>query len=309
MASFRHALLQGYPDRVAKRREPGSPRVLLASGHGAVIAEESGVRGGEYLVALDVQAGRRGEPRRARTARQDRSADPDGEHRRTGVAVTDRDPRRARARSGVGDRRAHTRATTTAASCCRNGTRRPTPTKRRGCSLPRTSRAGLTAADEQLLRRLRFAGLEPDVAGLVADAARQSRSLARHRSRARARLERRGTSSTAPRRRRSPSRADDPHPLDYQADGSVVRHGEAAGALRPWRHAAHRRTRGAGAPRPDRAQRPAGADDARSSQLLGTHVPGGAQGAARPVPEAPLAGRSVDGRPDRANEAADVAQG
>ena len=69
-ASFRHALLQGYPDRVAKRREPGSPRVLLASGHGAVVSEESGVRGGEYLVALDVQAERRGEagPRTNRAA-------------------------------------------------------------------------------------------------------------------------------------------------------------------------------------------------------------------------------------------------
>ena len=35
---------------------PGSPRVVLASGHGAVIAPESGVREGELLVALDVQA-------------------------------------------------------------------------------------------------------------------------------------------------------------------------------------------------------------------------------------------------------------
>ncbi len=57
-AAFRRALLSGYPDRVARRREPGSPNVLLASGTGATIAPESGVRDGEFLIALDVHAGR-----------------------------------------------------------------------------------------------------------------------------------------------------------------------------------------------------------------------------------------------------------
>jgi ATP-dependent helicase HrpB len=54
-AEFRHAVLAGYPDRVAQRREAGSPRVRLASGAGAVVASESGVRDGEFLVALDVR--------------------------------------------------------------------------------------------------------------------------------------------------------------------------------------------------------------------------------------------------------------
>ena len=53
-ATFRRAILAGYPDRVAQRREPGSPSVRLASGAGATIAPESGVRDGEFLVALDV---------------------------------------------------------------------------------------------------------------------------------------------------------------------------------------------------------------------------------------------------------------
>jgi ATP-dependent helicase HrpB len=48
------ALLAGYPDRVARRRETGSPRLVLASGTGAVLARESGVRGGDFLVAVDV---------------------------------------------------------------------------------------------------------------------------------------------------------------------------------------------------------------------------------------------------------------
>jgi ATP-dependent helicase HrpB len=53
-ADFRRAVLAGYPDRVAQRREPGSANVRIASGTGAAIAAESGVREGEFLVALDV---------------------------------------------------------------------------------------------------------------------------------------------------------------------------------------------------------------------------------------------------------------
>jgi ATP-dependent helicase HrpB len=53
----RRALLAGYPDRVAMRREPGSLRLLLSSGTGAVLAKESGMHDGEFLVALDVSGG------------------------------------------------------------------------------------------------------------------------------------------------------------------------------------------------------------------------------------------------------------
>ena len=53
-ADFRRAIFAGYPDRIAQRREPGSTSVKLASGSGATIAPESGVRAGEWLVALDV---------------------------------------------------------------------------------------------------------------------------------------------------------------------------------------------------------------------------------------------------------------
>ena len=63
--AFRQAVLAGYPDRVARRRA-GNPtkglpplntdKVTLATGHGAVMGRESGVRDGEWLVALDVAA-------------------------------------------------------------------------------------------------------------------------------------------------------------------------------------------------------------------------------------------------------------
>jgi ATP-dependent helicase HrpB len=53
--SFRRAVFAGYPDRVAKRRN--ADRVTLATGHGAVMGRDSGVRDGDWLVALDVTSG------------------------------------------------------------------------------------------------------------------------------------------------------------------------------------------------------------------------------------------------------------
>jgi len=51
---FLRSILSGFPDRVARRREPGSSNVLMSSGTGAVLAPESGVRDCEFLIALDV---------------------------------------------------------------------------------------------------------------------------------------------------------------------------------------------------------------------------------------------------------------
>jgi ATP-dependent helicase HrpB len=52
--AFRRAVLAGYPDRVARRREPKSDRFLLASGTGARLGRESGVHDAELIVAVDV---------------------------------------------------------------------------------------------------------------------------------------------------------------------------------------------------------------------------------------------------------------
>jgi len=54
-ATLRRALLAGYPDRVAMRREPKSPRLLLSSGTGATMAREADDGRGEFLVVLDIQ--------------------------------------------------------------------------------------------------------------------------------------------------------------------------------------------------------------------------------------------------------------
>jgi len=57
--ALRHALFTGYADRLAKRRPGSRDRFLLASGHGAALAREAGGVDGEYIVALDVMAGER----------------------------------------------------------------------------------------------------------------------------------------------------------------------------------------------------------------------------------------------------------
>ena len=51
---FRRAVLAGYPDRVARRRAPGSDRFLMANGSGARLGRESGVINAEFIVAVDV---------------------------------------------------------------------------------------------------------------------------------------------------------------------------------------------------------------------------------------------------------------
>ena len=53
-AVLRRALLAGYPDRVAMRREPGSARLLLSSGTGATLAREIDDGRGEFLVVLEI---------------------------------------------------------------------------------------------------------------------------------------------------------------------------------------------------------------------------------------------------------------
>ena len=53
-AALHRALLAGYPDRVAMRREPKSPRLLLSSGTGATMAREIDDGHGDFLVVLDI---------------------------------------------------------------------------------------------------------------------------------------------------------------------------------------------------------------------------------------------------------------
>lgn len=52
------AVLAAFPDRLARRRAPGSERALLAGGRGVVLSEESAVGEAELFCALELDAGR-----------------------------------------------------------------------------------------------------------------------------------------------------------------------------------------------------------------------------------------------------------
>ncbi len=54
------ALLAAYPDRVARRREAGSPRGVMVGGRGVRLAEESAVLEAELFLCVDLDAGRSG---------------------------------------------------------------------------------------------------------------------------------------------------------------------------------------------------------------------------------------------------------
>ncbi len=152
-ASFRRALLAGYPDRVARRRSPGSPRVLLESGHGAVLGPESNVRGGEFLIALDVTAGRRGEGSEARI-------------RMASVVEREWLPVTGRRLEHSFDREAGV-VRAVARDCygaivLAEHPQPPDPAEAARLLVDAYLAAGLSADDWQLVRRLRFAGMDAD---------------------------------------------------------------------------------------------------------------------------------------------------
>jgi len=209
-ARFRHALLQGYPDRVARRRATGSARVLLASGHGAVVSQESGVRDGDFLIALDAQAGRRGEP----------------EARIRLASVVDREWLRP-TDTRVEHEFDHASGTVRAYSRDYYGAivlseRAATPDPGRSSDLLASAyiAAGLNDTGERLVRRLRFAGFEVDVQALVVGAARGSKSISDiDLTRDMPWQKRQDLDRLAPERLTVPSGRS--HRLDYQADGTV----------------------------------------------------------------------------------------
>ena len=155
-SGLQRALLLGFPDRVARRREPGSPRLLLAAGTGATLGPESGVTDGEFLVALDVSGGDGGEPRVRVASRVER----------TWLLPT----RREVVHRLEGDR-------VRAFECdfydaLPLGERRvaPDPAETERLLLLRLRERGFGVEGEAVLRRLRFAGLAADVEALFASA-------------------------------------------------------------------------------------------------------------------------------------------
>jgi ATP-dependent helicase HrpB len=166
--AFRRALLAGYPDRVARRRAPGSPRVLLESGHGAVLGPESNVRGGEFLIALDVTAGRRREGSEARirmASLVEREWLPATETRLEHSFDPEAGAVRAVSRDYYG------------AIVLTERPQVPDAAETERLLVDAYLARGLSADDWQLVRRMRFAGMNADPRALADSAARQRHRL------------------------------------------------------------------------------------------------------------------------------------
>jgi ATP-dependent helicase HrpB len=166
--ALRHALFTGYADRLGKRRAAGSDRITLASGHGASLARESGVRDGDYLVALDVIAAERegnAESRIRMASRVERDwiepTSVDVEHHIDVASGRVRAARIARYDAIVFSETPIAPDRAAAMSLLRDAWLAREPDE----------------ATTQFLRRLRFAGVEVDVPALVEQAAASANRL------------------------------------------------------------------------------------------------------------------------------------
>jgi ATP-dependent helicase HrpB len=206
--SLRRALLHGFPDRLAQRRAPRSPRLLLSSGPGAVLGPESGVEEGELLLALEVswsgpeavvRVASRVEPEWALPDRREEATEWDAERQEARGVV-----RECRGAITLAVRPARPDAARAAALVAEAWLAR-----------------GPDAEEEQLLRRLAFAGVAVEGAALALRACVGLTRLADVRL----------VSVLDERERRALDRhapADLPVPsgrrvrLDYRADGTVA---------------------------------------------------------------------------------------
>ena len=212
--TLRRAIFDAWPDRVARRRAPGSNRFVLASGHGAALGRESGVRDGEFVAALDVVGGSSRSGASEALIRMASRVEPDWivPTRRETAHLFDAASGKVRASERWYYRDLLLRESPVAAD-------------------PEAAGAILAAAilergpgeeTATLLRRLRFAGIEVDPAGLV-------RSALAGRTEAPDRLDRAAYLPAAAARslaRRGPETIPLPSGrtarLEYREDGGVV---------------------------------------------------------------------------------------
>lgn len=162
------AMFSGYPDRLARRREPGSARLLLASGQGAALARESAVRQAEFLVALEVHGVSRAAAAAEALVRSASAV------RREWIA-----PTRIETEHWLDDTGTVRAAERTFYDALPIGERGRPPDPERAAEIITAEllRRPLDERNEQLLRRLRFAGVEVDLARTLRAAADGRRSL------------------------------------------------------------------------------------------------------------------------------------
>lgn len=87
--ALRRALFVAWADRLAKRREAGSPRALLTGGRGVRLAEESAVRRADLFVAIDLDDSKSDEARVRRASAVEREWLDDPVLGSAGVTVAD----------------------------------------------------------------------------------------------------------------------------------------------------------------------------------------------------------------------------
>jgi len=167
-ADFRRAILAGYPDRVAQRRESKSPRLLLSTGAGATLSSQSGVVDGEFLVALDVRV-------------STRPNDPDAQVRL--ASIVDRDwlrPTSVETVHRFDQARAAVKAVAIERYDALTLSEKPVdvdPEQRAALLTKAWLERGPRDNERQLLQRLRFAGVGLDRAELARRAALAARDL------------------------------------------------------------------------------------------------------------------------------------
>jgi len=200
---FRRAMFAGYPDRVARRREPNAPNVLLSSGTGATIGRESGVRDAEFLVAVDITNG---------VIRIASAVDREWLQPTSSALEHWFDAERGTVRAAVVERYDALILSETPA--------KPEPDASAGLLADAWLRREHPEHDARLLRRLRFAGIDIDLAALARTAAYGAKSIDEVRvERALAPDAARRLDRDAPESLVVPSgRA---RTLDYNADGTV----------------------------------------------------------------------------------------
>jgi ATP-dependent helicase HrpB len=207
--ALRRALLSGYPDRVARRRERGSARVLLSTGTGAELGRESGVRDSDWLVALDLARPPAG-----------------GDARVYAASAIDRDwlaPTATTLEHALGDDGRVRAARVTWYDALRLSEAAVAPDPAAAAALLADAWLARPHDDQttQLLRRLRFIGADVDLPALAARAAAGARSVDAIDLRAhlpwelRARLDR-----DAPERLAVPNGRT--AALEYREDGTVA---------------------------------------------------------------------------------------
>ncbi len=322
-ATVNRLLAVAFPDRIGVRRDPGGERYLLANGRGARLGARSAVPRPEFLVAAELRGTPGGEAEivlagsLARADLEERFAGQLGwrrevawdeaagrvtgrEVRAIGAVVVQERPaavtrrRGAAAAAGPAAPRGAGRPGVAGGGRCSSGRGWPFCTGR--CPAegwPDVSDAALLATlDEWLAPWLGAVRSRSDLARLDLLAILQGWLGGRGRE-----LER-----LAPERLDGAERVAHAPRLCRRRDPGAG--GQAAGAVRSGRHAAHRRRPGGGADPPALAGRPAAGGDPGPAQLLEYGLSGGEKGDERALPETPLAGRPVERPGDAADQAA-----